>query len=219
MLYVLTAGLFFVKDANCRLIYNLEFCNEVAYSVAADPTQDINNITASYDAQAQQLFQPFAVAISQFNCETTQYSLVRNCTDCYNDYKRWLCAVSIPRCTSADEEEDDRAIRAVGVNESRNPWIDQTMAPGAWTELLPCIDLCYRVVQSCPPFMQFRCPKGDLAALQYGYWKKQTGDENRPVCNRVGLDESLLVISRASSAAADRWLLSFIIIALMYIVL
>lgn len=68
--------------------------------------------------------------------------------------------------------------------------------------MLPCIDLCYQVVQSCPPFLQFNCPEGELAQLQYGYWKTQLNtslgpiyDVNHPTCNRVGMNTSLLVIS------------------------
>lgn len=217
-------------DGNCRLIYGLDFCDEVAYSVPADASLDINAVKNGYDSQAQTLFEPFNVAISQFNCETTRYSLVRNCTDCYNDYKRWLCAVAIPRCTSTiNGMEDDipqqsssataaRALRAVNVNESRNPWIDENMNPGGWIELLPCIDLCYFVVQSCPPFMQFNCPTGDLARLQYGYWRNisvNSNDQdfqfgiNLPTCNRLDASEGRLVLSKASNTLQTRF--SFII--------
>ncbi|KAI8880381.1 hypothetical protein K501DRAFT_255101 [Backusella circina FSU 941] len=208
-------------DSNCRLIYDLPFCNQVAYSVpvgqASYSTSDIWNISSAYDKQAADLFKPFDVALTQFNCETTQYSLVRNCTDCYRDYKTWLCSVTIPRCTDSSSSSDlsqgtdnvkaAPAIRDISVNASRNSWIDSTMEPGEWTELLPCIDLCYHVVQSCPPFMQFYCPQGDLAAVQYGYW--QTGnatvngtlynfDVNNPTCNRMGVNASLLTISGAT---------------------
>ncbi|RUP42798.1 stretch-activated Ca2+-permeable channel component-domain-containing protein [Jimgerdemannia flammicorona] len=59
--------------ANCRLIYNLQFCDQVAYSVPApvplDPiTLDLNNLTVSYDQQAKNIFKPFEVAINQFDC-------------------------------------------------------------------------------------------------------------------------------------------------------
>ncbi|KAI7871303.1 stretch-activated Ca2+-permeable channel component-domain-containing protein [Spinellus fusiger] len=202
-------------DTGCQLIHDLAFCDQVAYSVPVGlGTQaSLSNITSSYDAQAKALFQPFGTAISQFNCDTTQYSLVRGCDDCSADYKRWLCAVTIPRCTSSNAmvpgtqvlgQTPAVAVRPIAANQSRNPWVDQTYAPSDWVELLPCIDLCYRTVQSCPPFLNFYCPTGDLATLQYGYW--QTGvlsanntefvyNANNPSCNRVGLSPSLLVIS------------------------
>ncbi|KAI9255200.1 stretch-activated Ca2+-permeable channel component-domain-containing protein [Phascolomyces articulosus] len=212
------------RGANCRLVYNLGFCDQVAYSVAANPNDATDSIQTQYDDHAQELFQPFATAIMQYNCDSTKYSLVRNCTDCYNDYKRWLCSVTIPRCTDSIEDTTEptinagggqMALRQIEVNHSRNPWIDETLAPGTYTELLPCIDLCYQVVQSCPPFMEFACPKGDLAALQYGYWFKsvvsgQQEDDyfndslavygvNHPTCNPVGLEETRLVISEGAS--------------------
>ncbi|KAI7878133.1 hypothetical protein K492DRAFT_171060 [Lichtheimia hyalospora FSU 10163] len=212
-------------DDNCRLIYGLDFCNQVAYSVPARASDSTDSIREKYDDQARQLFDPFNIAISQFNCETTQYSLVRNCTDCYQDYKRWLCAVSIPRCTSTSQTLGDSVdLRVVDANESRNPWIDETLSPGTWTELLPCIDLCYQVVQSCPPFMAFNCPKGDLASLQYGYWKRTTIDANGmpvqlgpsyPTCNRMQLEESRLVLSDASRVSLMDHSILLIIISIV----
>ncbi|KAI8328240.1 stretch-activated cation channel Mid1 [Chlamydoabsidia padenii] len=192
-----------LSDPHCRMIYDLDFCSDVAYSVPTDPNQDIWNITRAYDQQAQAVFAPFAAALSQFNCNNTQYSLVRNCDDCYRDYKRWLCSVTIPRCTSPSPWVDTR-----NVTNSRNPWIDTTYQPGGWTELLPCIDVCYQVVQSCPPFLQFNCPEGDLAAQQYGYWNASV--RHPPACNRLGMNESLLVISAGDLMARFSGLLLLI---------
>lgn len=207
------------------MIYGLGFCDQVAYSVPAKASDTTDSIRERYDDQARQLFEPFNIAISQFNCETTQYSLVRNCTDCYQDYKRWLCAVSIPRCTSISQTiADTVAVRVVDANESRNPWIDETLEPGTWTELLPCIDLCYQVVQSCPPFMAFNCPKGDLASLQYGYWKRSTIDANGmsvqlgpsyPTCNRMQLEEARLVLSDASQTPLMNYSILLIILSIV----
>lgn len=207
-------------DANCRLIYDLEFCDQVAYSVPTGSgtfEADVRTIATQYDNQALEKFAPFNTSLSQYNCETTQYSLVRNCTDCYRDYKNWLCAVTIPRCTDSsssgdlsqgtDNVEAAPALRDISVNASRNPWIDETMAPGEWTELLPCIDLCYYVVQSCPPFLQFYCPTADLAKVQYGYWQNGSAsingsifhfDLNNPTCNRMGVAPYRLTIGAAS---------------------
>lgn len=219
-------------DANCRLIYDLTFCDQVAYSVptgsSAFEQADLRTIAAAYDNQALEKFAPFNTSLSQYNCETTQYSLVRNCTDCYRDYKNWLCAVTIPRCTDSsssgdlsqgtDDVEAAPALRDITVNASRNPWIDETMSPGEWTELLPCIDLCYYVVQSCPPFLQFYCPTADLAKVQYGYWQNGSAsingsiyhfDINNPTCNRMGVAPYRLTIGSASHVS--RQLTPFII--------
>ncbi|ORX58814.1 hypothetical protein DM01DRAFT_1333437 [Hesseltinella vesiculosa] len=188
------------SDPRCRLIYQLPFCNNVAYSVLANASLDIWNVTLSYDTNANTLYEPFASAISQFNCHSTQYSLVRNCSDCERDYKRWLCSVAIPRCTDPPADSSEVATYPYPAGTARSSWIQTTYAPNGYTEFLPCIDLCYQVVQSCPPFLQFNCPTDDLAALQYGYWLPG----HSPTCNRLDLDPSLLVISRAS----PRWIVS-----------
>lgn len=227
-------------DANCRIIYDLPFCDQVAYSVPTNPdtfsTDNIWDIADQYDSQALTKFEPFGTALSQFNCETTQYSLVRNCTDCYRDYKTWLCAVAIPRCTdstaggdlsqSTDHLPTSPALRDISVGASRNPWVDEIMKPGEWTELLPCIDLCYHVVQSCPPFLQFYCPERDLATVQYGYWQSGSAlvnetlyhfDVNNPTCNRMGVNTTLLTISGSEKLNLNIGLLMLSIIVALSI--
>ncbi|KAI8353310.1 stretch-activated Ca2+-permeable channel component-domain-containing protein [Choanephora cucurbitarum] len=229
------------SDANCRIIYDLPFCDQVAYSVPVNPstfgTENIWDVANQYDAQALEKFEPFSVALSQFNCETTQYSLVRNCTDCYRDYKTWLCSVTIPRCTDSSSTADltqgtddvvaAPALRDTSINASRNSWIDETMAPGEWTELLPCIDLCYHVVQSCPPFLNFRCPTGDLRSVQYGYWQQGLGtangttyrfDINNPTCNRMGVSPQQLVISAALKMAPTMTIAICTSLSLLFII-
>lgn len=51
--------------------------------------------------------------------------------------------------------------------------IDQMIKPGPWKEVLPCEDLCYRLVQSCPAALLFACPTGKLLGWRYG--KAQQG--------------------------------------------
>ena len=60
-------------------------------------------------------------------------------------------------------------------NSSRNPEIiDQTIMPGPYKEVLPCEDLCYSLVQSCPASLGFGCPSpGKGLERDYG---KRTGD-------------------------------------------
>ncbi|KAI8641668.1 stretch-activated Ca2+-permeable channel component-domain-containing protein [Parasitella parasitica] len=225
-------------DANCRIIYDLSFCDQVAYSVPTGLDSFVSNdlwaLARLYDAQAQEKFGPFDTALSQYNCETTQYSLVRNCTDCYRDYKTWLCAVTIPRCTDSsasadfsqgtDEIRVAPALRDISANASRNPWIDESLKPGEWTELLPCIDLCYHVVQSCPPFMQFYCPNSDLALVQYGFWQNGTVsingtsfhfDINNPTCNRMGVDPILLTIGSGNQLYSPNLLMIACIVSVL----
>ena len=168
----------------------------------------------------------FEKSLQQVACNTTssaQYSLARNCTDCANAYKQWLCAVSIPRCEDFSNQASYLQPRAVGypfvnttlnqlfnntedtalsaanqmhryMNSSRNPMIDSAIVPGPYKEVLPCKDLCYNLVQSCPAILQFQCPlPGFGLNYSYGTW-----DETLPSgvysCNPMALQ-----VSRATS--------------------
>lgn len=46
--------------------------------------------------------------------------------------------------------------------------IDQIIKPGPWKEVLPCKDLCYNLVQSCPAALGFACPAGRWLESSYG---------------------------------------------------
>ena len=140
-------------------------------------------LAAQYDQHAQERYVPFNKSLQQIPCNTTssaQYSLARNCTDCARDYKRWLCSVTIPRCddfannnplliprgvpnTSSSQIQDpiQAALNSqYGVfNGSRDSQIDQLFNPGQYKEILPCEQLCFQLVQSCPAALQFSCPQ------------------------------------------------------------
>lgn len=129
------------------------------------------------------MYDNFNKSLSQIACEmpsNQRYSLTRNCSDCAAAYKDWLCLVTIPRCEDFSNNASYLQPRAVGqpfpdnstldaatlarfpnstrFNSSRNPLIDQVVNPGPYKELLPCDDLCYKLVQNCPAAMQFGCP-------------------------------------------------------------
>lgn len=151
-----------------------------------------------YDQQANSYYQNFSNSLDQVACNTTstaQYSLARNCTDCRNDYKAWLCSVLIPRCEDWNATQDwlhDRNINTpfadgsipyasnmslefnntrrnrFAYNQSRNPMIDLEIKPGPYKELLPCEDLCFDIVRSCPAQLGFSCPNGLAGQMSYG---------------------------------------------------
>lgn len=91
------------SDGNCQIIYNLPFCEEVAYAVPSNPTIFSNqmDLTSFYDDGAKNYWTNFSYSLDQVQCDAKSdatYSLVRNCDDCGFSYKNWLCAVTIPRC-------------------------------------------------------------------------------------------------------------------------
>jgi calcium channel MID1 len=106
-------------DDSCQVIYDLDFCDSVAYAVPSSDKYklDDDGLKALYDNQAQKYYQNFNRSLAQIACDTAsdaQYSLARNCNHCRSDYKNWLCSVLIPRC------EDWRADDPHGRLQDRN---------------------------------------------------------------------------------------------------
>ena len=59
-------------------------------------------------------------------------------------------------------------------NTSRNPMIDSVIKPGPYKEMLPCEDICYDLVRSCPAALQFACPL-EGHGLNYSYGSPSNG--------------------------------------------
>ncbi|KAK5163557.1 uncharacterized protein LTR77_010506 [Saxophila tyrrhenica] len=220
------------SDGNCALLYNLDFCSEVAYAVPSTPdlVANYSRFQSLYDNFTLNYYHNFNYSLQQVPCHTTsdaQYSLARNCDDCAKAYKEWLCAVSIPRCEdfSSDAKWLQRRnmgqpffngtelpssllnqhytpmskaptlegtiaysqtyISSVATNSSRNPMIDEVIQPGPYKEVLPCEDLCYSLVQSCPAALGFGCPfpgKG----LEASYGSRHGNGNGTLTCSFLG---------------------------------
>lgn len=191
-----------LTNGNCAIVYGLSFCENTAYAVPANPGlfPNISTLAAHYDNNTKAQFDVFKKALAQIPCETTpsaQYSLARNCNDCSNAYKEWICAVSIPRCTDWSpnvigqpwlqqrnmiqpfpdssivldsgvyKNANDSSVAAI--KSSRNVTIDSIVRPGPYNEILPCDDLCYHIVQSCPAIMGFTCPRPGQKSFNQSY--------------------------------------------------
>ena len=130
-----------------------------------------------------------------------------DCDDCAVAYKAWLCAVAFPRCDDFNSTNPRAHVRNVAQpfpngtalsaaaagkfgapaeQASRNPFIDEGVAPGPYKEILPCDDLCYRVVQDCPAELGFSCPQPGLDAFEHSYGQRQESKEGAPPCNFPG---------------------------------
>ena len=164
------------------MLFDLAFCSEVAYAVPSHPSLNVTQLTELYDSNAAALYKNFSNSLQQIACNATltaQYSLARSCSDCAAAYKQWLCAVTIPRCQDFSSnlpfllprntgqdfingsrmDGSDTLRWAVLTNSSRNPIIDAKVKPGPYKEVLPCKDLCYDLVQSCPAVLGYACPE------------------------------------------------------------
>ncbi|KAI9741902.1 MAG: stretch-activated cation channel mid1 [Cirrosporium novae-zelandiae] len=147
-----------------------------------------------------------------------KYSLARGCDDCAEAYKHWLCAVLMPRCedfssshtflqarnikqdfingTSVEKlsAEGDlnfapMYMNQTAYNSSRLAAIDTDVRPGPYKEVLPCKDLCYGIVQSCPASFGFGCPtEGWGLNTSYGDRSVPGYKEGYVTCSYLGAE-------------------------------
>ncbi|RKP08056.1 stretch-activated Ca2+-permeable channel component-domain-containing protein [Thamnocephalis sphaerospora] len=190
------------STAACRSLGRLGFCNQVDYAAPGPVNGDLGSAEAlgrAYDRLAEEYYQNFTRLLGQLDC-TAHYSYERNCDDCARAYKDWLCAVTVPRCTTTAAntaalnlaERDGDAMRAI------------RGTAGKWTEVMPCVGLCYRMVQSCPAYFKFSCPAEDRArSASYGVWVN-SNQESSAQCNSLGVDVALRGVPTASMATRSK---------------
>ncbi|CDO92611.1 unnamed protein product [Kluyveromyces dobzhanskii CBS 2104] len=179
-----------MDDSSCSLIFGLEFCDGVAYSVPSSSLltyDDKNQLAVIYDSIAESYYSNFSLALQLVQCDTEQdakYSPLRTCTECASSYKNWLCSVSIPRCTT---EKSSYYVHRSS-EESRNSMLNDLIKPTSdYYEVLPCIDTCVAMVRDCPSELGFTCPSytayTDLMYNSYNFYET---DQSFLTCNFVG---------------------------------
>jgi hypothetical protein len=96
---------------------------------------------------------------------------------------------------------------------------------GRWTEVMPCVGLCYRVIQSCPSFFDFHCPEEMRSRnASYGVWIEDQPKDAPGQCNTMGVDmnirgvpsvrlatSSATASHRSHRAAAGSWIANILI--------
>ncbi|ODV81446.1 uncharacterized protein CANTADRAFT_19081 [Suhomyces tanzawaensis NRRL Y-17324] len=191
----------------CELIYDLEFCDRVAYSVPTNKDGSKDSVKQLYDDQAKNLFTNFSKALQQIACNTTAdavFSPVRTCEDCADSYKDWLCAVTIPRCSTRNVT----GYKYRETNDSRNDFILNTIEPNLpYYEVLPCLNVCQAIVADCPADFQFSCPKKNVS-IEKSYYFDLGG--RYPTCNYVGTEK---VVSSRGLRNTVNWLLLLVVVA------
>ncbi|KAH8888860.1 hypothetical protein GQ53DRAFT_748774 [Thozetella sp. PMI_491] len=200
---------------NCNIITDLQFCTEVTYAVPSNPSFSGNTTALAkiYDDYAASVYDTFTNKVmAQIPCEapsSQRYSLARTCDDCKTAYKNWLCSVVIPKCEDFNNQATYLQPRAINQSfpngdklsdadasafpqtnaflASRNPLIDEKIAPGPYKEVLPCEDLCYTLVQSCPAKLSFSCPQPGDPGFNTSYGVRTSEDANGEItCNYPG---------------------------------
>ena len=234
-----------IEGGNCAVVFNLTFCDEVAYAVPSNNNTFPNTTLLAnfYDDFARDMYANFNKNLAQIQCEaesTQRYSLVRNCSQCAEAYKAWLCFVTIPRCEDFTKEDSYLWPRAInqpfpdkstlpqsqidsilanktgGVNTSRIARIDDVVKPGPYKEVLPCEDLCYNIVQSCPASLGFSCPQPGMIGFDQSYGQRTEEDANGVItCNYPGSAHYF----SSSALVAIPWITMTLAASLMAVVL
>ncbi|OWB56161.1 hypothetical protein B5S28_g2052 [[Candida] boidinii] len=164
-----------MSNEGCKLIYDLEFCGDVAYSVPNSESlyngdETLRDFKVKYDTYAKNAYQNFTYALQQIACDTeldARYSPIRTCADCASSYKNWLCAVTIPRCSSRNLT----GYKSWDKEDGRSDFIKEEIKPPVeYFEILPCLNVCQAIVRDCPSDFGFACPeKNDTVKNSY-YW-------------------------------------------------
>lgn len=173
---------------NCQLVYNLGMCKDTAYAVPGNADNFTwSELAQLYDQRVHDLYQGFDYSMQQVPCNNTalyrRYSILRTCEDCRISYRQWLCAVSIPRCEDITAEGSFLTTRET--NTSRDSFINDVIQPGPYKEMLPCIDMCYAIVQDCPTTMGFGCPLLNGVGFE-GFYMTSSNEDGSLTCNYPG---------------------------------
>ncbi|KPV72056.1 uncharacterized protein RHOBADRAFT_56187 [Rhodotorula graminis WP1] len=210
---------FFATKAgdSCRLVYGIDVCPSVAYSVPAPRSLDTPSLVDFFNSTLSASLANFSRTLSTFPCDSRDhglYSIVSTCDDCLDAYRTFLCATTLPRCTDAppstilndssaaiarDDElatwfvpqQFETALVRDDPAASRTPLFGpanlsstfpslfnasypataanaKAESPFPYSEVPPCLDVCYLVEARCPPFLGWKCPRGTVGDLDGG---------------------------------------------------
>jgi len=120
------------------------------------------------------------------------------------DYVLQSLSNPMPGAPGGSLAQQQTLISSFATNQSRNPaLIDERIMPGPYKELLPCEDLCYSLVQSCPAAMGFSCPSPGKG-LEAGYNIRDPTAPGNLSCSFLGAAYNL---SAGSTIGISSWLL------------
>ena len=215
-------GLRVAASFSCQLVHALPFCPTTAYSM---PLPEPPSNALAYDASnlPDNLTTPLLSYLTNFTtslltvaCGRDYYSPLQTCADCQLAYRRWLCAVSLPRCgeipllnngngsntPSAEPQPQPQPQQqgamavpltppppALQAQPSGAPWRNPALgnASADYNVLLPCVETCQAADRACPIFLGFKCPRVETTAgSSYGVGFIDGLDVNGPGGGLVG---------------------------------
>jgi len=129
-------------------------------------------------------------------------------------------AQNFPDGTSLSQDILDPAKGSIFLTSSRNPNIDSIVQPGPYKELLPCDDLCYKIVQSCPAALGFGCPRPGHIGFNQSYGLRPDGTPEQAgqvTCNYPGAEFNLLSGGTRMSEPHTTVVVALVVMTLMFI--
>ncbi|KAI0286249.1 stretch-activated cation channel Mid1 [Russula brevipes] len=188
---------FTTKSASfsCQLVHALPYCPTTAYAVPLPeppdtaPAYDASNLPTSLATPLLGYLTNFTTSLLTTACGRDAYSPLQTCADCQAAYRRWLCAVSFPRCSewpgTGQGQQGTFSVPpppALLPQPSGMPQRNAAMGNSSanWTALLPCIETCYATDRACPVWLGFRCPRPKTTANEsygLGFIDSQDGEE------------------------------------------
>ncbi|KAH9821318.1 stretch-activated Ca2+-permeable channel component-domain-containing protein [Melampsora americana] len=171
---------------HCRLLHDLSFCPELAYSVPSPVSLSTLDLINFYQSQLIPHLQNFSTVLNTYPCNngsSGRYSFVTGCGDCLKAYTNWLCGMILPRCTDSpliinstfedfqDPWESQLVLNRNDLSQSRTPQlINLTLKNPSFSygEIPPCIETCDYVAATCPPFLGWKCPLRSSISGAYG---------------------------------------------------
>lgn len=196
----------------CPLVADLPYCPGVSYAMPLPPPPNNAEIYTG-DTLPSELSDPlrsyltnFTVTLGSFPCGRDMYSPLVTCLDCQREYRKWLCAISLPRCSepspgnpngftavapeptvtglSATKNQDQQVLSALQPYQTSTPPRNSALPQftSSYQMLLPCIETCTAVDRACPAFIGFKCPTAQFngaASYGIGYIDSADGDEKK----------------------------------------
>ena len=189
-----------VASFSCQLVHALPYCPTTAYSMPLPeppsnaPAYDASNLPDNLTTPLLSYLTNFTTSLLTIPCGRDLYSPLQTCADCQLAYRRWLCAVSFPRCgevplldginnnnnTSSGpppQQQQQHQQDAVAVplpppppalqpQPSGTQWRNPALgnATADYSVLLPCVETCQAADRACPISLGFRCPRSETTA-------------------------------------------------------
>ena len=164
----------------CPIVYSLPYCPSTSYAVPLPnppngaPAYDSTNLPSSLSDPILTYMSNFTTTLATFACGRDLYSPLQSCVGCQVAYRKWLCAVSIARCSEASpgsssstselpsgtaQQPFSALVPQATDAPSRSPSVlNMTSLGTQWNALLPCLETCTAVDRACPYFLGFKCP-------------------------------------------------------------